>query len=315
MAFIPKTIFISGASGFVASNLIQKLANDFMVIGSSRKLNIKFPNQVKILTGNFYDQEFINQLKRHTVDTIIHCAAIRGQTALPDEEYQKVNVRGTEALLKYASENRNSRFIYLSTVGVLGTVPNPQPASSANKPNPDNTYHRSKWQAEQLVRQYHSEHLKTIILRPTITYGQGDNGFMVKLQKLVLSKRLVFPKKDIMIHLLNVQALVELINHIIREDLFDGNCYLIADHKPLLLKQLVDAVSNNIHGSAYPRYLQIPDYTFNLAKQITRFLGHKQILTSLQLISDNWTYDISNTIKNLGYQPADTLESIRSSYK
>jgi nucleoside-diphosphate-sugar epimerase len=192
----------------------------------------------------------------------------------------------------------------------LGTIPHPQPASIKNHPNPDNLYHQSKWDAEELVRQYHSEQLQTIILRPTVTYGPGDDGFIYKLNNLIPKKRFVFPGRDIKMHLLNVHALAKLIQTIIQNDLFDGNAYLVADREPVILKDLVDLFSNKIYGQNYPGYMQIPSFVFTIAKKILKMLDNQQLLTSLQLISDNWTYNISETVDQLNYTPVHTLESI-----
>ena len=39
-------------------------------------------------------------------------------------------------------------------------------------------------------------------------------------------------------------------------------------------------------------------------------MGMNSLHTSMQLISRNWTYNISETINELGYKPSDTFKAM-----
>ncbi len=309
-----KTILLTGASGFIGSHIRKTLLreNRFKIISIVRDSSALIPTEDEIvLQGNFYDASFLKTIQQ-PIDVIIHCAAIRGEQNTPESEYHKVNVTGTEALLKFAKERAIPRFIYISSVGVLGTIPPSQPAVADQSPQPDGTYHRSKCLAEELVRNSHSVTLQTLILRPTITYGVGDNGFVPRLMQLVKSKRFVFPKNAVKIHLLNVEALSHLILKLLENKHYTGESYLVADMHPLSLKSVVDFFSLELNQKTYPAYLQIPDIIFTVAKWVIGKIGKKPLLISLRLISESWTYDISKTMRDLDYQPAETMESLKS---
>ncbi len=263
---------------------------------------------MKIL-GNFYERKTLEKLNNH-IDCIIHCAAIRGETGQSQSEYDCINVAGTEELLKFAQEENIPRFIFISTVGVLGTIPRSQPASYLDPPAPDSKYHHSKWLAEQLVRNYHNENLRTIILRPTITYGTGDDGFTDKLIYMVKKNRFILPKSDILIHLLSIEGFSNLLIDILSRDIFNGNSYIIADREPVSLKKLVNLISLHHNNRNYPVYLAWPAGIFYVAKLFFRIFNSKQYLTSLKLISENWRYDIEQTITDLNYVPSSTINEI-----
>ncbi len=40
-------------------------------------------------------------------------------------------------------------------------------------------------------------------------------------------------------------------------------------------------------------------------------INQQRLLTSVQLISDNWTYDISASSKDLNFRPSDTSDTIK----
>lgn len=305
-----KTIFLTGASGFIGSHILQSLiSKKFTIFTTSRaKLSAFLPEKNQFV-GNFFDPNFLYQIA-NKIDCVIHCAAIRGEKTNNELEYQNVNVTGNKVLLDYAREHEIPRFLYISTVGVLGTIPNPQPASMQNQPNPDSKYHQSKWQAEELVRQYQSNKLNTLILRPTITYGMGDNGFISKMIELIRKKRFVLPVNEKYVHLLCVEGFARLIIDVLRNDLFNNRTYIVADKDPISLQSLVDIFSIQIFNQPYPLYLNWPDIIFHFSKTLLRLIKNQQLLTSLRLISENWIYDISNTIQDLGYKPFNTSDEI-----
>ena len=306
-----KTILLTGAGGFIGSNILNSLpASQFQIVAVSRKeWNVHERPEVSFYRGLFYESALLDRIKEN-IDCIIHCAAIRGESGQDAAAYQKVNVDGTRALLDFAVKKSIPHFIYISSVGVLGTIPNPQPARAQQPLNPDGKYHKSKWQAEELVRQFHSERLQTIILRPTITYGPGDDGFIHKMTEMISRRRFILPRHRVQIHLLHVQALSRLILKIIANEKFYGNAYLVADRDAVSLKEVADLISNKVGSGPYPKRYALPGWVFGLAKSIARAGGQKQLLTSLQLISEDWTYDISGTVNRLDYQPQETLTAI-----
>ncbi len=113
------------------------------------------------------------------VTTIVHSAASVA-FALPLEEARAINVQGTRRVLEFAecaqARGGLDRYAHISTAYVAGDH-----AGSFAERDLDlgqtfhNSYERSKFEAEQLVRS-HTE-LPTTILRPSIVVGDRRNGW------------------------------------------------------------------------------------------------------------------------------------------
>ncbi len=310
-------IFLTGMSGFMGRHVAKKLLNEghqlFAPVRaeSLNKINAlqQYPN-LKIIKGTFYDSAVLSSIKS-PIDAIVHLASIRGAGKAPVEKYQLVNVDGTQNLLNWARKREITRFLYISTVGVLGSIPSELPACVNSPLAADGIYHQSKVQAEKIILQFLNTSIKFLILRPTITYGPGDDGFLKKMVALIQNNKMVLANSDILIHLLDVQAFSELINQIIKKDLFNNNIYLIADQQPVSLKKLADLIKEGRGG----HYWQFPDFVFYLVKKTTQLLKMDALKTSLQLISESWYYDITPALQDLDYIPADTEQQIKEYLK
>jgi dihydroflavonol-4-reductase len=108
-----KTFFITGVSGFIGGALSKSLTSEgHKVIGLSRRKS-EFTTI----------QKDINDLTKkdlHLSDTVIHLAtAYNEEGILNQENISKVNIEGTERLLKLSKQSNIQRFIYLSTGGIF----------------------------------------------------------------------------------------------------------------------------------------------------------------------------------------------------
>ncbi len=303
-----KTILLTGASGFIGRNLARQFLKKEHVIfapvrpqSRTKIAELESFKNFRVLEAPFYDLH-LNQ----KVDVIIHSAAIRGAGQAKDDEYRKINVHGTQNLLALAKKLRVPRFLFISTVGVLGTIPAQLPAKSDTPVAPDGIYHKTKFEAEQLVRAQQSPQLKTLILRPTITYGPGDDGFLQKLISLVKQKSMVLPAQEILIHLLDVYAFARFVEQVVANDHFNDQVYLVADRQPVALQKLAALIAEIVGG----RFWQVPGTIFNLAKKTCELLKTESLLTSLKIISESWYFDVQPAVKDLDYRPAETTAQI-----
>ncbi|MSO85834.1 MAG: NAD-dependent epimerase/dehydratase family protein [Rhodospirillales bacterium] len=111
------------------------------------------------------------------VTAVVHTAARVHVPAATDPESFAVNVEGTRALALAAAAAGVRRFVFLSTVKVLGeTTENRAPFSETDPPAPDpnDAYARSKAAAEtELANVAAARNLAIVILRPPLVYGPG----------------------------------------------------------------------------------------------------------------------------------------------
>ena len=139
-------IAITGGSGFVGRRLADRLRAD----GHE-------PVIVSRRTG--YDlgaeQEGLAEAFRG-VDAVVHCAGINRE--IGDQTYARVHVAGTACVVEAARTAGVERLVMLSFLRARPDGPTP--------------YHRSKWAAEELVR---DSGLRFTILKAGVIHGRGDH--------------------------------------------------------------------------------------------------------------------------------------------
>jgi len=310
-----ETVLVTGVTGFIGSHVVEALLSQgsYFVLAIARgnrndgKVEALKQKGVTVVEGEFFDSILIeNVFREHSIRHVIHLAALRGAGKGSWGDYIKINVTGTEILLGAALGAGVKRFIYCSTVGVYGTIPAEVPATLLTGLCGDNAYHRSKILAENKVKEFVDKGLNALVLRPTITYGPGDDGFPKNLADLVRRRRLLLPQQNTVIHLLSVFSLSDLILKMLCRNNLRERVFIAADEKPILLRKLVDAIHQHYYKSSYPSYLTLPDCFFRGAAFAFRRLGNEKWSTRMLLISRNWCYQVSDTIRAFQFVPANT---------
>ncbi|MEO7320719.1 MAG: hopanoid-associated sugar epimerase [Nitrosospira sp.] len=172
---------VTGANGFIGSAVARCLLDAGHEVrclvrpGSDRRNLYKLP--VEISEGDLRSPQ---SLKRAVTgcDNLFHVAADYRLWVPNPETMYDINVRGTHALILAAAEAGMKRMIYTSSVATLGAN---QDGSPANEETPSSLgsmtghYKRSKFMAEQIVRQMTDEHkLPLVIVNPSTPIGPRD---------------------------------------------------------------------------------------------------------------------------------------------
>ncbi|AEJ01375.1 hopanoid-associated sugar epimerase [Nitrosomonas sp. Is79A3] len=172
---------VTGATGFLGSAVMRCLltANHQVRVlvrpDSDRKNLENFP--VEITEGDLRDHQSLSRAIKGC-DNLFHVAADYRLWVPDPETMHKINVDGTRALILAATEEGIKRIVYTSSVATLGLK---QDGTPANEETPSNFsaiagyYKRSKYLAEQMVKQLTDEHqLPLIIVNPSTPIGPGD---------------------------------------------------------------------------------------------------------------------------------------------
>ncbi|XP_022962590.1 trifunctional UDP-glucose 4,6-dehydratase/UDP-4-keto-6-deoxy-D-glucose 3,5-epimerase/UDP-4-keto-L-rhamnose-reductase RHM3-like [Cucurbita moschata] len=192
-AYAPRNILITGAAGFIASHVTNRLVKNYphYKIVALDKLdycssikNLR-PSQTspnfRFIKGDIVSADLINYLLvAEEIDTIMHFAA---QTHVDNSfgnsfEFTNNNIYGTHVLLEACKvTQRIKRFIHVSTDEVYGEtdletdIGNPE----ASQLLPTNPYSATKAGAEMLVMAYHRSYgLPTITTRGNNVYGPNQ---------------------------------------------------------------------------------------------------------------------------------------------
>ena len=188
-------ILVTGSLGFIATNLIKKIAKDGdnIIYGIdsliSKSVNEAFTK--KICKHNYFDLNEKDKLKDclNDIDIVIHLAA-RGNVieSINDPILNfNSNVCSTLNLLECMKEKSVKKLIFSSTGGAL--IGNCEPPVNENsKPNPISPYGASKMACEGYISAYsESFDIKSVILRFGNVYGPYSKHKTGVLNKWIIS--------------------------------------------------------------------------------------------------------------------------------
>jgi nucleoside-diphosphate-sugar epimerase len=173
-----KKIAITGASGFVGSNLAHYLmAKGYQVAGYGRRANPFEKAKIEYLQWDITREPHQNEIG---FEAVIHCAGSVTDWGKYQDLYA-VNVEGTKRVL--AAFPNAKLFIHISTASVYDPK-KPKHFVKESEPYPArylNAYAATKMLAEKIVQE--STHPNRVIVRPHIIYGNGDTTVLPRLMK------------------------------------------------------------------------------------------------------------------------------------
>lgn len=182
-------IFITGAAGFIGSNLAETLLKSgYQVTGIDnfdpfydikiKKSNLEEAFQMsgyEFIEGDIRDSEFLDRCFIETKpDLVIHLAAKAGvrNSLLDPKGYYDVNVMGTLILLETMKRHRVSKMIFASSSSVYGNNIKVPFSETDNVDSPISPYAATKKAGELLCYTYHHLYDFSIIcLRFFTVYG------------------------------------------------------------------------------------------------------------------------------------------------
>ncbi|AMQ01388.1 dehydratase [Pedobacter cryoconitis] len=236
-------ILITGSSGFVGQNLIRYL--------SENGLSSKLISRQELYEIN--DKSIVNS------QAIVHLAGKAHdlkKTSQPDEYYQ-VNFEITKKLYDIFLQSGAEKFIYLSSVKAIADTVEGVLTEDAVA-NPQTHYGKSKWQAEEYIKQQPLPAGKSYyILRPCMIHGAGNKGNLNLLYKFV-QKGLPYPLAafDNKRSFLSVDNLCFVIRELIISDKVSSGCYQVADDEALSTNEVISILNESLDKK--PRLWKIP---------------------------------------------------------
>lgn len=152
-------ILVTGGTGVIGAGAIPELTKAGHSIrllsrGAARDAR-DYPERVEAFAADITDPASLRRAAQGC-EVVLHITGIVEEQP-PEITFETVNVTGTENMVRAAEQAGARRFIYLSSLGA-GTG--------------ESAYHRSKLEAEKLVRGFNGGWL---ILRPGNVYGPGDS--------------------------------------------------------------------------------------------------------------------------------------------
>lgn len=296
-----RKILVTGANGFLGSNLVKNLKKDNIYIVKSTDLN----GDVDII-GNLAEKSFVDSLDNF--DVVVHCAGAQYHSrdlpkSLRKKYFVKNNVKTTVNLVEKFS-NKGVHFIGIgSSMMYRNSKKINQPIDKNFSAN--GVYSDSKIKMFKEFQKFIG--VKSFII-PSVIAGESRGGLFEAANKLLRKfNLLVIPQKEFMTSIIHVDDLVCLIKTIILQKDLSSGIFNASSVNNTSMREWIEEIAKQQGLSPYR--LVIPNFIFSIISLISlrRILSKEQAL----LLNKNHVIDI-NTSLNLGWNPEKDLSDIIS---
>ena len=171
---------VTGATGFLGSAIARELLKDGRKVRVLVRKDTYTENidglDLEIAYGDLRDKTSLHKALQGC-DVLYHTAAYYSLWDKDKRLSHDINVEGTRNILQAAKDLGLRKTVYTSTVGCIGLLPNKEPSNEETPFNPAtlcNDYKQSKYQAEQVAREFHQKGLPVVIVNPSTPVGPRD---------------------------------------------------------------------------------------------------------------------------------------------
>lgn len=314
LSFSNLSALVTGGGGFLGGAIVQQLLDSGARVRSFSRGHYPQLDRLGVdqVRGDLVDAEAVRRAARG-MDLVFHVAAKPGVWGRY-EEFYRPNVTGTENVLQACRGEAVRHLVYTSSPSVVFDGRD-MAGVDESVPYPDHWeahYPRTKALAEQMVRQAGRRDLQTIVLRPHLIWGPGDNHLVPRIIQRARRLRRVGPGHNRVdtIYIDNAaQAHLLAAAQLMAHPELSGRVYFISQDDPMALWDMVDAilaaadlppVRRSISAAAAMRIGTLMEWFYRTLRlpgepPMTRFVAQ-------ELATAHW-FDIRAAKTDLGYRP------------
>lgn len=295
-------VLITGANGLVGRALCSVLdQTEHQVVRAVRTSTTPWEIPVGDLNKSTDWSEALGQ----NTDVVVHLAGkvplTDNASRVPNDRYTEVNTLGTANLARQCAQHGVKRFIFVSTVKVLGEGKS-EPYRDTDLAVPADAYAISKWDAEQALWQVAAETgMEVVMLRPPLVYGPGVKGNFLRLMQTIDKWRPLplgaIQNKRSLIYLGN---LVDVIRRCVTYPNAAGKAFLVSDGDDVSTPELVRRIAAAL--GRRPFLLPVP---VSWMRWAGRVLGKQ---AAVDRLLGSLCLDISQLREELGWTPPYTMQ-------
>lgn len=254
---------ITGASGFIGSNLRDALLDAGADVVAIRRKRSPEPDKGRSVAAEYDDLERLTEVMRdEKPDWVFHVAgATKGVTY---EDFQRANVMPTKNLLEALSREHPGvkRFVLVSSLTSYGPSTPERPHRESDPRKPIEHYGKSKLEAEQVVEAL-GDTLPWTIVRPGGVYGPGDVDYFNLFREVEKGRNVFFGNRHRWFSAIYVDDCVRAIVNGARSDAALGRGYFLCDGRPITWETFQGAI---VEASGRKvRTLNLPEVLVDLA--------------------------------------------------
>ncbi|HEX6550872.1 MAG TPA: NAD-dependent epimerase/dehydratase family protein, partial [Gammaproteobacteria bacterium] len=190
-----RNAFVTGATGFVGLNLVQRLMTEGWDVTAlhrpSSDLTYLRRFNPRLMVGEITDADSINSALPKNCDTVFHVAANTSLWRRKNAEQTRGNVDGTRNVVEACIIKGVRRLVVTSSISAYG------PVSGAITEETESlaatswiNYQKTKWEAQEIARAATARGLEVVILQPGGIIGPYDLGNWSRLFYMVRDGKL-----------------------------------------------------------------------------------------------------------------------------
>jgi len=298
------TVLVTGATGFIGRPLCAHLAQmGRQVRAAVRSAGASVAAETAIV-GEI-DGETDWRAALRGVSAVVHLASrvhvMDDPSADPLAEYRRTNVEGTRNLARQCIACGVRRIVFASSIKVNGDGRD-RPYTEQDPPAPADPYGQSKLEAEQaLMELCKAEKTAFTIVRPTVVYGPGVKGNILRLLRLA-DQALPLPLRSVRNQrsMVGVGNLCSFVAACLDSEAAANQVFLLSDGEDLSTAELVRRLAAHLGRPA--RLLPCPVWLLKWLGVVTGKSDEvRRLVGSLQV-------DISKARRLLGWRPPFTVD-------
>ncbi len=312
-------VLLTGATGFLGGHMTEALLNEgYQVAAMIRKssdTSLLEDLGVELREGYLDRPESLLEAVRG-VDAVIHLAAYYTFSG-KWEMYKKVNIDGTEALLRASMAEGVPQFIYCSSTEAMGPVDS-IPADEYSPLNPSFDYGRSKMLAEEVVRRYAANGISSTILRPSGIYGPRNVNdvsywFITSFANSIAS-RFMIGNGSSHVQFVHVDDVVQAHLLVLKKpDVSSGETYIVSEERSYSYEDVYRMLAE-IMGKKMPR-IKLPPLLAKVmiapvqaANDFLRRDNFMWRISTVDAVTSDRSYSVEKIKEDLGYSPRHKLK-------
>jgi nucleoside-diphosphate-sugar epimerase len=313
-----RSAFVTGGSGFIGGRLIERLVGDGVRVRalarSDKSAEAVERRGAEPVRGDLDDVDAMRQ-GAAGCEWAFHAAAQVTDSG-SREEFERINVAGTENALRAAEGAGVSRFVHVGTEAALlaGDPLVNVDESAPLRPDSKSLYPSTKARAEQAVRAASGAGFETVVVRPRFVWGPGDTTVLPQIAAAVRSGRFAWIGGGR--HLTSTTHVDNVVHGLIlgAERGAGGEAYFVTDGEPVVFREFVGALLDT-QGIAAPDRTMPSPLAAALAATSETLWGALPLPGSPPLTrmaywasAQECTIDISKARSELGYEPVKSLD-------
>lgn len=306
---IVKTL-VTGGTGFVGSHLVRVLLERGEEVRCLTRRTSRLDNlddlKVEFATGDLRDLDSLGKAVKGC-KIVYHCAADYRLWCKDPAEIYAANVKGSNNVMQAAFDEGVDRVVYTSTVGCLGLNHNGTPANEDTPVSVEDMighYKRSKFLAEEMVRDWARKGLPVVIVNPSTPVGDLDIK-PTPTGKIIVDflRGKMFGYVDTGMNLIDVRDCAE--GHVLAAEKGRVGERYILGGRNLTLKEMFDALAS-VTDIASPK-MRVPHWVAETYARLENFwsidIARREPdvpLESVKMSRHKMWFDASKAIRELG---------------